>query len=263
VHVVVTGASSGIGEALAREYLRRGAAVTVVARREQPLRELAAGFADRCHVVPADLSEPATSCDWVDGATRALGPVDVLVNNAGAQIVRRAVDTQWDEAERMIRLNTLMPWRLTLRVLPAMLARGSGAIVDVASIAAIAPTPGMSFYGASKAALAAASETLRGELSGTGVHVMTVYPGPVKTPLEEAGRAAYEPSALARLLTPAGDARVLARKIADGVEARRARIVYPAFFRVVHRFPNLARFVLARFTPPLRALPSAHDTAPS
>ncbi len=256
MHVVITGASSGIGEALALEYLRRCASLTLVARRRGKLEEIARARPDQCHVVEADLTDTARACDWVDGAVAKLGPIDVLVNNAGVQIVARTVDTTVEEAERMLRLNVLSPFRLTKRVLPDMIARRSGTIVDVASMAAIAPTPGMFFYNASKAALAAASESLRGELRGSGVHVLTVYPGPVRTPMETAGRAAYEETTLSRLLTPIGDATVLARKIADGVASRRARIVYPASYALSRHFPNLTRFVLDRFTPPLKPPPA-------
>jgi short-subunit dehydrogenase len=113
----------------------------------------------------------------------------------------------------------------------------------------------MFFYNASKAALAGASEGLRGELRGTGVHVMTVYPGPVRTPMEAAGRDAYDQTAAMRVLTPIGEAGVLARKIANGVASRRARIIYPAMYGLLRHFPNLTRFALDRFTPRLKALP--------
>ena len=255
MHVVITGASSGIGEALAREYLRRGASLTLVARRRGKLEELAKGHTDTCRVVEAALTDHEHACDWVDAAAEALGEIDVLVNTAGVQIVGRTVDTSVEDCERMLRLNILSPLRLTKHVLPGMIARGRGTIVDIASMAAIAPTPGMFYYNASKAALAAASESLRGELRGTGVHVMTVYPGPVRTAMEATGRAAYEETAMMKLFTPVGEAGVLARKIANGVASGRARIIYPATYGVSRHFPNLTRFFLDRFTPPLKALP--------
>jgi short-subunit dehydrogenase len=255
VHVVITGASSGIGEALAREYLGRGASLTLVARRRGKLEEIAQGHADRCRVVEADLTAHEHAADWVDAAAEVLGPIDVLVNNAGVQLVGRTVDAVVEDCERMLRLNVLSPFRLTKHVLPGMLARGRGTIVDIASMAAIAPTPGMFYYNASKAALAAASESLRGELRGTGVHVMTVYPGPVRTAMEATGRAAYVETAMMKLFTPTGEADVLARKIANGVASGRARIIYPATYGVSRHFPNLTRFFLDRFTPPLKALP--------
>ncbi len=256
VHVVITGASSGIGEALAREYLSRGASLTLVARRRANLESVAGEAPGRCHVVEADLADWRRAADWVDGAVAALGPVDVLVNNAGIQVVRRTVDTAFEDGERQIFLNTLAPLRLTTRLLPDMIARGRGTVVDIASMAGIAPTPGMLFYNASKAGLAAASESLRGELRRTGVHVMTVYPGPVRTPMETAGRAAYVETAASRWLTPTGDPRVLARKIADGVASSRARIVYPGVYGLSRHFPNLTRWVLDRFTPAVKALPA-------
>jgi short-subunit dehydrogenase len=254
VHVVVTGASSGIGESLAREYLKRGASLTLVARRKDKLEELARGAADRCHVVQADLSVPERATEWVDGAIAALGPIDVLVNNAGVQIIDRTVDMPWEDGERQIRLNVLSPFKLTKRVLPDMIARRSGTIVDISSVAALAPTPGMFFYNATKAALAAASESLRGELRGTGVHVLTVYPGPVRTPLEARGREAYQETWLARVMSPVGDPDVLARKIARGVASRRARIIYPAFYLFARHYPAITRFVLDRMTPPIKSL---------
>jgi short-subunit dehydrogenase len=261
VHVAITGASSGIGEALAREYLRRGASLTLVARRRGKLEAIIEGHADRCRVVEADLTVHERACDWVDAASEALGPIDVLVNNAGVQIVGRTVDTSVDDGERMLRLNVLSPFRLTKHLLPGMIARGRGTIVDIASMAGIAPTPGMFYYNASKAALAAASESLRGELRGSGVHVMTVYPGPVRTAMEATGRAAYVETTMMKLFTPTGEAAVLARKIANGVASGRARIIYPATYGVSRHFPNLTRFFLDRFTPPLKALPPGGEKA--
>jgi short-subunit dehydrogenase len=256
VHVVITGASSGIGEALAREYLKRGASLTLVARRKGKLDELAAGHAGTCHVVEADLSDHHRATSWVDAAVAALGPIDVLVNNAGVQIVGRTLETPFEDAEKMMRLNVYTPFKLTMHVLPAMLARGKGTIVDIASMAALAPMPGMFFYNASKAALGAASESLRGELRGTGVHVMTVYPGPVSTPLETKARTAYAETAAARW-SPLGQAPVLARLIADGVASRRSRIIYPAVYRLSRHFPNLTRWAVDRLTPPIRAFAPA------
>jgi short-subunit dehydrogenase len=256
VHVVITGASSGIGEALAREYLKRGASLTLVARRKGKLDELAQGHAGTCHVVEADLSDHHCATSWVDAAVAALGPIDVLVNNAGVQIVGRTLETPFEDAEKMMRLNVYTPFKLTMHVLPAMLARGKGTIVDIASMAALAPMPGMFFYNASKAALGAASESLRGELRGTGVHVMTVYPGPVATPLETKARTAYKDTVAARW-SPLGRAPVLARLIADGVASRRSRIIYPAVYRLSRHFPNLTRWAVDRLTPPIEAFAPA------
>jgi short-subunit dehydrogenase len=254
MHVYITGASSGIGEALVREYARRGASITMVARRRALLEKIAADVGGTTRVVEADLTDTDKVLEPVAAAILALGPIDVLINNAGVQIVGATADTEWAKGEMLLRLNVLTPMRLTHHVLPGMLARGKGCIVDMASMAAIAPTPGMFFYNASKGALAAASEGLRGELRGTGVHVVTVYPGPVASPMELAAREAYEPTASVKYV-PTGTAAVLARLVADAVEHRRPRVIYPRFYGLARHFPNTTRWLVDRLTPPLRALP--------
>lgn len=251
MHVIVTGASSGIGEALVREYVKAGAAVTLVARRLELLRKLAAEVGGRTHVIAADLGDPVGGTAWLADAEAALGPCDVLINNAGVQIVGAAADTDPDQGEALLRLNVHSPMRLTVKVLPGMLARRSGTIVDVASVAALTPTPGMFYYNASKAALAAASESLRHELRGTGVRVVTVYPGPVHTAMGDAGARAYQPSA-ALSLTPWGTTEALAVLIRRAVEKGRPRVIYPRSYAVSRRLPNLSRWLVGRFAPRLK-----------
>jgi len=254
MHVVVTGASSGIGEAIALEYLKRGDRVTLVARRRDRLDKLASSTSsDRTHVVQADLGDPAVAFSWLEGAEKAMGPIDVLVNNAGIQIVRGVLDTKWEDAERLLVLDLHTPLRLTQVVLQRMIPRRSGTIVDIASMAAIAPTPGMFFYNAAKAGLAAASEGLRAELRPHGVHVVTVYPGPVTSDMEAAGRAAYEATAASRV-APTGSPAVLARLIARAVASRRPRVVYPRLYAFARHFPNATRWALDALTPRLKAL---------
>ncbi len=253
-HILITGASSGIGEALARESLSRGARITMVARRRALLEKIAETAPDRCHFIEADLTKPELAQGILDEAEGHFGPIDVLINNAGMQIVQAAASTNWEDAERMLRLNTLTPLRFNTLVLPRMISRKRGTIVDVASMAGIAPTPGMYFYNASKAALGAASEGLRAEVKPHGVHVVTVYPGPVYTPMEAAGRAAYEQSAIVKNV-PTGRADVLAKKILDAVEHRRARVIYPAIYALSRHFPNLTRFIIDVTTPSVRQLP--------
>jgi short-subunit dehydrogenase len=132
-----------------------------------------------------------------------------------------------------------------------MVARRSGTIVDIASAAALGPTPGMFFYNAAKAGLAAASESLRAEVKQHGIHVVTVYPGPVTSEMEAAARAAYADRATMRKL-PTGSPEVLARMIADAVAKRKARVIYPRVYGMGRHFPNATRWALDTLTPPLK-----------
>ncbi len=239
IHVAVTGASSGIGRAIAAEFARAGAKVTLVARRRDLLEELAAELGS-CHVAPADLADPAHAAAWIADAETAQGPIDVLINNAGVELVAPFAETDVEAGERLLRLNLHTPLRLTRAVLPGMIERRRGTIVDVASVAALAGTPGYAYYAASKAGLAGASELLRGELRGTGVHVVTVYPGPVHTSMAESALAALEPNVwLDR--APWGTADVLARRVRRAVETRKSRVIYPRFYALSRWFPWLAR----------------------
>jgi short-subunit dehydrogenase len=254
MHVAVTGASAGIGEALVRAWAARGASVTLIARRNDRLEQIAREVSGKTYVHAADLRSPESATAWIAPAEEALGPIDVLVNNAGVQHVEPTEKAAPENGEELLRLNVLTPMRLTLAVLPGMLARRSGTIVDIASMAALTPMPGMYYYNAAKGGLAVASEGLRGELYGTGVHVVTVYPGPVDTDLGRAGYAKYEPT-LAVRLSPQGTCEGLARLVIRAVERRRARVIYPRLYAVTLLFPQLSRWVTGRFSPPLRRLP--------
>jgi short-subunit dehydrogenase len=254
MHVAITGASSGIGAALAHEFDKPGSAVTLVARRQALLEALAASLAVKAHVAVADLSDTAHCTDWIAGAEAALGPIDILINNAGSTMVQRFVDVDADEAERMLRLDLINPMRISRAVLPAMTARRSGTIVDVCSVAAFAALLGTTYYAAAKAGLAAASEVLRGELRGTGVHVVTVYPGPIRTAMSTQAFDSFEDHWTKKLAAEAAPEK-LAAKIRHAVERRRPRVIFPGGYTVARHAPNMARWLLDRFTPPVRRTP--------
>lgn len=254
MHVVVTGASAGIGEAIARAFAAKGAKLTLVARRRDRLDELARELGVETSVHGVDLTDPQRAADFIEPAEKALGPIDVLVNNAGVQLIAPTPGFDVEAGERMLRLNVHTPLRLTVALLPKMIARGKGCIVDVASMAGLTPMPGMYYYNATKGALGNASEGLRGELRGTGVHVVTVYPGPVDTDMGRRGYERYEPT-LATRLSPLGRADELGRLVVRAVERRRPRVVYPRMYGVALWFPRLSRWFTARFSPPIKALP--------
>lgn len=251
MHVLVTGASSGIGAAFAAEYLRRGARVTVVARRRDRLEAIAAGAPGRSHVIVADLAEHERAAAIVAEAEAALGPIDILINNAGVQILGPMHTTPWDKAEHLLKVDVFAPLRMTMATLPGMIERKRGTIVDVASMAALAPTPGMLFYNAAKGALAGASEGLRAEVAPHGIHVVTVYPGPVRSDMESAAREAFEGGVMTSRV-PTGSADVLARLVAKAVDRRRPRVIYPKVYGLSRLFPTITRWAVDTFTPPLK-----------
>lgn len=246
MHVVVTGASSGIGEALAREYAEKGAKVSLVARRVDKLEALAAQLGGRAF--PADLGLPERATDFLAAAEAAHGPVDVLINNAGSQIVARFDGVAPADGERLLALNLLTPLRLMHAVLPGMVARGRGAIVNIASLAGLVATPGMVHYSASKFGLAGASEALRGELRGSPVRVVTVYPGPVETDLQRRAMDRVAGDAAAAAL-PVGTPAELARRIRRAVERDAARVVYPAVYGAARWLGPLAGALTGRLGP--------------
>ncbi len=247
-HVVVTGASSGIGAALVAEFARSGSRVTLVSRRQAEMTAVQAQVGGQTQSFVADLADAARALDFLGPAQQSFGPVDVLINNAGMQIVEPAEEHDPAALQRMLSLNLTVPLLLSRALLPAMVQRGGGTIVNVSSVAGLAPTPGMWGYNASKGGLAAASESLRGELLRTGVNVLTVYPGPVDTPMARAGYEAYPDNRAVRLM-PQGVADELARRVRAAVELKEARLIYPSFYTMTRYFPAVARFFLDRLTP--------------
>jgi short-subunit dehydrogenase len=251
MHVVITGASSGIGAALAREYARSNAKLTLVARRRPLLEELAQQLGGAPHIVEKDLSDATTADDFLPAAIEQHGPVDVLVNNAGFQLVRRWDEMDIDAVEAMVRLNLHAPMRLAHAVTPSMLERRSGTIVNVSSAAALAALPGMGAYCGSKAGLAAWSEAIRAELRFTGVHVLTVYPGYIETELGDSGYENYDMPFYAKIYS-SEDATTFARRVHRAADKKKDRLVWPPLNAFPMFFPNTTRFLMDRLAPPLK-----------
>src|SRR5262249_11021379 len=152
---LVTGASSGLGVAFARLLAARGADLVITARREDNLRKLAAELGERhgveVHVVPLDLSEPGAAGEAPPETEGGGGESEILVNNAGGGLHRYFVDTEWAPIARQIQINLVALTELTHLFARAMLARGGGHILNVASIGAYMPTPSFATYAATKA----------------------------------------------------------------------------------------------------------------
>ena len=240
--VLLTGASSGIGAELARELAARGDRLAIAARRRDRLERLAEELDPRPEVFEADLGLRGEAARLGKEAAAALGGVDVLVNNAGGGVGGRiATLGDRDEAREAFEVNLWAPLSLIRAVLPGMLERGGGVIVNVTSVAQVNTWPGFGAYAATKAALGVATETLRLELIGTGVHVLEAIPGPVDTAVQGETRLA---PGIERMLdrVPLGDARECARQIVRAIDRRRAHVVYPRRAAIALHAPTLARW---------------------
>jgi short-subunit dehydrogenase len=183
--VLITGASGGIGLELARVFARRGHSLVLVARNEARLRtaatELSATGAPRVQTVAADLGRSGAAAELARELTARELTVDVLVNNAGIGTYGLFVDADPAEQTQMIQLNMTALTELTQALLPDMVRRGHGRILNVGSLAGFQPGPLMAVYFASKAYVLSFSEAIREELRGTGVTVTVLCPGPVQT----------------------------------------------------------------------------------
>ena len=189
---LVTGASSGIGLELARELAKQGSNLVLVARDRTRLEAAATSLARdwgvQAEVLPADLARPDSPAALTAEISARGLQVDVLVNNAGIGLWGEFARTSLDDERRLIELNVLACMALTKLVLPGMLARRRGRILNVASTAAFFPGPQMAAYYASKAFVLSFSQAVAHELSGSGVTVTSLCPGPVRTAFIEGNR---------------------------------------------------------------------------
>lgn len=181
---VVTGASSGIGASFARRLVRDGYDVALIARRTERLDALADELrrhpGARAEPITADLADPG-DLRRIETLVATRGDLALLVNNAGFGTTRRFTDIDADRLEREIRLNVVALVRLTRAALPRMIECGRGAVINVSSSAAFQPNAFVANYGGTKAHVNSFTEALHEELRGTGVRVLVVCPGPVRT----------------------------------------------------------------------------------
>src|SRR5579875_365956 len=229
--ILITGASSGLGEATALAFARRHARLALCARRAEPLRSVAlrcreAGAAEVL-VRTADVGRPGEARAFVLAALTAFGRVDILVNNAGVGWHGHFETMPEATLAEVVTTNVMGAMWTTQAALPAMLKARSGVIVNVASVVGIRSMPYSAVYSASKHALVGFSHALRGELSGTGVKVCTVHPGTTSTGFfqgrEPEGLIAHSPQWVARTIVraarwPRRDVYVLPYRVAQIVE---------------------------------------------
>jgi len=241
---LVTGASSGIGAALCRALAREGATVALVARRADRLAEVAATLAPGGHAVfSCDVRDPRAIDATLAAAGERLGPIDVLVNNAGIGRYLAFVDTDAAETAAILETNLLAALHFTRALLPGMLARRRGHVVNVASIAARIGSRNHAVYCASKFALAGFSESLVYELDGSGVGVTLVNPGIIATPFfEHASFARFPSRARRRAIAP----EVVADAIVRALRRGDVEVTVPAHFALGTILKTLAPGVFRR-----------------
>ncbi len=228
--VLVTGASRGIGAALAEEFAHAGARLALVARESERLRDIT----DRLDAssYAADLADPDQVHGLIGRVEADGAPVDVLVNNAGVETAGEFVKQRWADIESLYRLNLLTPAELCHQVLPGMLARRSGHLVNMSSLAGVTAFPGIAAYSSSKAGLTHFTAALRADLRGRPVKTTVVELGPVGTellnraksyrPVDDSFARAYQLHVLTEL-----DAEVVAREIVDAVRRNRRHVRLP------------------------------------
>lgn len=235
---LVTGATGGIGKAIARALHERGARVLLSGRRQDALDELATRLGDRAEVVAADLAERGGPGRLAERA----GPVDVLVANAGLPASGRLEDFEPEQVDRAIDVNLRAPMQLTRALLPGMLERGRGHVVLVSSLSGKVASPRSGVYSATKFGLRGFAAGLRDDLQGTGVGVTVVFPGFVS----EAGLFAESGVRLPPWVGTRTPDQVAAA-VVRGIERERPEIdVAPLGLRLGTRIGALAPVTVAR-----------------
>jgi short-subunit dehydrogenase len=245
--ILLTGASSGVGEAAALQLARAGASLALSARRVQRLDALAARIHEatgvRPQILSADLGRRGEAARLAREALRALGGIDVLINNAGTTtqgLTWAAGDGE--DPRAMFETNVWSPLALAAELAPAMLARGDGTIVNVTSMVRMAPFPHLGHYAGSRAAVSAISDVMALELPPRGIRIVEVNFGAIRT------AAAHEVAQIAGIEPwfkggpGMGSAEKAAQVLVKAADAERSgALFYPAALKWVFRFPALGR----------------------
>jgi short-subunit dehydrogenase len=246
IRALVTGASSGIGELLARRLAGEGARLALVARREAELQKLAeeirAAGGDAL-ALPCDVGDAAQVASASARALEHLGGVDLLVNNAGYGHHRAFLDWDLADMERVMRVNYLGALYFTKALLPQMVERRRGWLVFVASVAGRIATPEEAAYAASKFAMVGLAEALSLEVEDAGVHVLTVCPGVIRTPFfDDEALARMPPVARRQMVEPEGLVDAILRALARG----KRELTYPRAIALAYAVRALAPGFLRR-----------------
>lgn len=248
---VITGASSGIGRATAIALARKGCSVVLAARRREELEATAAAcrqFGVRAEPIVTDVTDPRACSSLIDRAISTFGAVDLLVNNAGFAIFDPIVSARREDLHAMMETNFFGTVYCTQAVLPHMIERGSGAIVNVASIVGLMGYGMMGFYSSTKFAMVGFSESLRAEVGRQGVEVSLVCPGTTETDFFQSAERGKIPGA--SRLVPGIKPETVAEAIVRAAERGSYRKIVPSaahlYIRFKEIFPRTAHMVMTR-----------------
>ena len=196
---LITGASGGIGGAIARALHTQGATVTISGTRTDALAELKAALGERAHVVAARMDEAADIDRLAKEAEAAMGKIDILVNNAGITSDNLALRMKDEDWEKVLRVNLTGTFRLTRAAMRGMMRRRFGRVINITSIVGVTGNPGQANYAAAKAGLIGMTKSLAAELASRGITVNCVAPGFIATPMTDALSDEQRTAILARV----------------------------------------------------------------
>lgn len=244
-HVIITGGSQGIGAAFAKEAYDAGARVSLIARGEAALKERAEGLGAGVSWRSADAADEQSLSAAIDALTEANGQCDVLVCCAGTALPGRFLEVPGAEFEQQFRLNLHGAVAALRKVLPGMVAQGSGHVVLVSSTAGVIGVPGYTAYGASKYAIRGLADSLRYEVAPAGVKVSVLYPPDTDTPgfAAENLRKPPETAAISGAIKPM-PAQIVAAALARGIGRNTPNITADTATRVLLRFGGILDPVL-------------------
>jgi NAD(P)-dependent dehydrogenase (short-subunit alcohol dehydrogenase family) len=246
--VLVTGASSGIGAAIARIFAQQGARVALSARSADKLNTLAASLGPNTFAIPADMTDPAQVRRMVEATVERFGRLDILINNAGVGMYAPIASMQPEQFEQLVSTNWLGPVRAIQAAVPHMRKQGGGQIINISSVAGKVAIPWMGAYCSTKFALNALSDSLRLELARDSIRVISICPGRIATPF---GANAFRHKGY-RSLPPSGTSpERVAKAVLRASLGQKREIVVPAsnwLFVWFHSlFPRLTDAMMLSF----------------
>ncbi|MBK8395334.1 MAG: SDR family NAD(P)-dependent oxidoreductase [Leptospiraceae bacterium] len=253
MHILITGAATGIGESIVEYWYSKFPKDTfsILDKDEKQLKITTDRMNSKGMNVkgfPLDLTKLDEFESTLTTVKSGFGEVDVLINNAGVMIIEDFSVMSWEKGMMMLTLDFIAPMKLIKLLLPSMLSRKSGGIINLASMAGKTPLPGSTWYGGAKAGFGLASEVLAGEVKDDGIHVLTVYPGPVSTALEKGARAGYDENAIMKMM-PVGDREVMAARIVEGYLKKLIVVSYPDIYDIARIFPPFTDNFVRMFAP--------------